>query len=69
MTCHVEDHVHPIKVEKCPDGMSDVDAVVSWTVLNDRSVSNGQRDGERESASTWRAPCALCRCFSTPTRM
>ena len=42
MTCHVEDHVHPIKVEKCPDGMSDVDAVVS-DVLNDEAfrMANG----------------------------
>lgn len=29
MTCHVEDNVHPIKVFECPDGVSDVDAVVS----------------------------------------
>ena len=28
MTCHVEDNVHPVKVSACPDGMSDIDAVV-----------------------------------------
>lgn len=42
MTCHVEDHVHPVKVFECPDGVSDVDAVVT-DVLNDDAfrLANG----------------------------
>ena len=35
MTCHVEDHVHPIKVYACPDGVSDVDAVVNDVLADD----------------------------------
>ena len=42
MTCHVEDNVHPVKVSSCPDGMSDVDAVVASLMRDEEfRMANG----------------------------
>jgi len=56
MTCHVEDHVHPVKVSECPDGMSDVDAVVI-DVLNDEAFRLANGMVSANSANVARVLC------------